>query len=559
MDFHVTIDFNDDLWFAKKEWTEELLRELIRAYARRGIKAIHWIDQGTIDDGIHDRGGYIDRLGTAWDFIQRVPRPLEVVADEAHRQGIKAYSVLKCFDLGFGMPWCVRPAGDPHDPPTGISFVGGEGVLAHRWIREHPDRRAKLHPALEEKLPRRPLRAIRIWNQSRELPQCAFALFGSENNRDYRRYTGPQKFNALLRRRRPPLFATAPQESFGPEAEFACVEFSGLDLHAPFMAVVPEQPCKLANTLSALAELEDDSGNTVAFTYGLVPVMDPENRTPGWRTAGIAFDAAIQTPVPGRGWTREYSGGRYTVDIGERGFVGLARGRNRYLAGVVELAYADTRQWLCNMASQALDFGCDGVDIRLTTHTESLDWENYGFGPPIAEEFKRRHGVDLLREPFDRASWRRLRGEYVDALLQEAGTQVRRRGKTFSVQLSNLFDTRAEDICFHEIYFDWKRWLTQRWMDIGNLNSFAFREPFYAAAVKLCHDMDVQLQMTPSMHSARDEDWQRDGPDLFDACIRDRFAAFNIYESASVARLEKGGIEFLCPSLWKLVEKYQKQ
>ena len=104
MDFHVTIDFNDDLWYAEQPWDEQKLREMVRAYAQRGIRALHWLDQGGIHDGIHDKGGYIDRLGTAWDFIQRVPDPLRVVANEAHRHGMRVYSVIKCFDLAAGCP-----------------------------------------------------------------------------------------------------------------------------------------------------------------------------------------------------------------------------------------------------------------------------------------------------------------------------------------------------------------------------------------------------------------------------------------------------------------------
>jgi len=50
MDFHVTIDFPDDLLGAEYEWSEELLRELVCAYARRGVTALHMQSPGYPED-----------------------------------------------------------------------------------------------------------------------------------------------------------------------------------------------------------------------------------------------------------------------------------------------------------------------------------------------------------------------------------------------------------------------------------------------------------------------------------------------------------------------------
>jgi sugar phosphate isomerase/epimerase len=554
MECHVTIDFNDDLWCAGQAWDEQKLRELVRVYAKRGIRGIHWLDQGGIGDGLYDRGAYVDRLGTAWDFIRAVPDPLRVIADEAHRADMRVFSVIKCFDLAAGMPWSVLPAGEAPQPPVGVSFIGGEGVWGHRWIREHPKLRAELHPALREKLPRKPIRTIRLWHDSPGLSGSSVKIRVSENNRAYGLYDGPRKISISDRRRKPPVFTPAPEAAYGAEGLYSCIEISELNIAAPFIAIELEG-APLANSLAALAELEDIDGNAAAFTYGLIPVITPENRAPDWRVAGIAFDGAIGTTIPGRGWTFTESGGRHRFELKASGFLGLARGRNDFLGGVVELAYPQTRQWLAAMAARAADAGCDGVDIRTTTHTESLDWENYGFGEPVIEELKRR-GADAAVSGFDRAAWRKLRGEYFEQLLNEVREVLHRKGKLLSVQLSNCFDTTPDQRCFHEIYFNWRKWCTERAMDVANLSSFRFAEPFYGEAVKLCQQNNIPLMMTVSMFWATDADWAKSGRELFDHCERDGVGVFNIYESASVLRLGENGFEFLCPALWAMVDEF---
>jgi hypothetical protein len=556
LQFHVTLDFNDDIWYGERTWDEETLRGLIRFYAERGVSGVHWIDYGTLADGMYDRGGYMDRLGTVNDFLRRVPNPLAVVADEAHRCGMRAYSVLKIFDLCGTMPWEMRPrAPDAHDSVK-LPLVGGETTYVHRWFTKHPEMRAELHPSLQERGSRRPVGTIRLWHDRPGLARTRFQLMVSDDNRSFRPYLGPLQLTIGERRRRAPVFAPAPTIAFADEAEATCVEFSALAIEAPYIAVEALEPTELGNTLAALVEVIDVDGRPVVFTHGLVPVQDPDVRTPDWRTCGIGFDGARGTDIPGRGWTFTQSGGRFRHAVGSAGFIGIARGRNNYLGGMVELAYPQARQWLVGCGSAALDAGCDGVDIRFTTHTESLDYENYGFGPPVIEAYRRRYGVDIAATACDRAAWRRLRGSFVDQLLAEMGEAVRGRGKELSVQLGMTQDRLPDETCMHEIFMDWRRWCRDRLMDIANLNSFRFAGSFYPEAVKLCHDLGVPMMMTPSMFSANDEAWAKDGRELFERCRSDGIDIFNIYESSTVVRLTREGFKELVPSLWRMVDEF---
>ena len=550
MDFHVTIDFNDDIWFADGPWNESLLRELIRTYAANGISTIHWIDNGGQDDGMYDPGTWMDRLAPASEFFRRVPRPLEVVADEARRLGLRTFAVLKVFDLAFGMPWASQTPAEAAPGPQ-LTHVGGVGCGLH-WIRQHPHVRSALHPSLQEALPRRPIETIRLWHENDQLAPGSWRLFVSSDNRNYHPYAGPVNVRQAVVRRRPPVFVTAPQRQRAEEGGFSCVEFSGLNLAAPFFAVEAVGQSDLANKLIALAEMTDVEGREVAFTYGLIP-MQKYGAKCDWRSDGIAFDAAYGTDILGRGWQMVSSGGGVRVSLGKSGFLGLARGRNDHLTGVLEPAYPEVRDWLTGLATRAIDQGCDGVDIRISTHTESLDWDNYGFNEPVLDEFRRRHGVDPATAPFDRAAWRRLRGEFFDAFLEQVSGAVRDRGGKLLAHLSDRFDQPVEEYAWYGIHFDWRKWLQRGWVDGATLDSFTFRERFYWEALVRCRSAGVPAILRPSMHSADDEAWRTYGNELIDRAVADGLAAFNIYESAAVTRLEGGKIRLQAPSLWERI------
>ncbi|HYF52184.1 MAG TPA: hypothetical protein VEJ63_22445, partial [Planctomycetota bacterium] len=290
----------------------------------------------------------------------------------------------------------------------------------------------------------------------------------------------------------------------------------------------------------------------------LSPVFDPENRNPDWRTSGIAYDAAYGTEIPGRGWTYVESGGRHRVEMKARNFIGIARGRNNYLAGFTELAYPEARKWLLGMAEQAIAFGVDGIDVRVTTHTESLDWENYGFGKPVVDEFKRRHGVDIANgEKFDRAAWRKLRGEYFTNFLGEIGERLRSRGKKLCVQLRDDQHRSAEEICYMEVFWDWQRWVRERMVDMVHLTKFYTNWDLFPRSAQLCRENDIELMYTAGI-SGRDEDWQRDGPIILERCKQNHIEILNFYETGGFVRLEENGLAYHMPSLWKDVREHSK-
>jgi len=557
MEFHVTFDFGDDILYAKRDWTEEYLREFVRGFAERGISAVHMLHT-------FDGARLISRDGDTryWDFMDRVNNPLAVVADECHKQGMKFIAVIKPNDRGGGMPFSPRPVTFNSKGELEQDFLGGKYRHGHPWVLEHQNMKPELQPALQEKEPRKPVGVLRLWHEGPNLKGTNFKIYFSKDNLEYFPYTGPQKLRISEQKRMPPVYAPYPERLFGPEGTFTCVEFSGLKLDAPFFAVEAEGGTELANTLSALTEMIDIDGKEAVFTYGLTPLIATlleQSQSENWKNNGIAFDAAKGSAVPGRGYHYMSSGGRHRHEVGKRAFIGFARGKNRYLRGVLELAYPEARAFCVKTAETALDSGADMVDIRLNSHEESLDWENYGFGGSIAAEYKKRYGKDITKEPFDRSLWRKLRGEYITQTIKEMGDAVRSRGKKVSVQLFTNFNHPAEELCWMEFFWDWKNWISSGLVDSATLAGFGFKQPFYREAIDSCRSAGVPLIMTPAAFDLDDAGWKEYGPEFFDHCEQDGFAAFNIYESSSVSLLDTDGIRFTCPSLWKMVGERKGQ
>src|SRR5262249_36198072 len=59
--------------------------------------------------------------------------------------------------------------------------------------------------------------------------------------------------------------------------------------------------------------------------------------------------------------------------------------------------------------------------------------DEFGFSPPIVDEFKKRHGVDIRTQRFNRKAWSRLRGEYLTQFFRELRAALGKKGPRISV------------------------------------------------------------------------------------------------------------------------------
>ena len=101
------------------------------------------------------------------------------------------------------------------------------------------------------------------------------------------------------------------------------------------------------------------------------------------------------------------------------------------------------------------------IDFRNEfSHPEFGD--QFGFGKPIVEEYKRRYGVDILREQFDLEKWRRLCGEYLTQFIRELGRMAAARKKEFLVGIPQGDYLGLPNSNMH---VDWRTWVRERLVD----------------------------------------------------------------------------------------------
>ena len=61
----------------------------------------------------------------------------------------------------------------------------------------------------------------------------------------------------------------------------------------------------------------------------------------------------------------------------------------------------------------------DGISFLTYAENFSQRYEDeFGYGAPIVEEFRKEYGVDIRREEFDRDAWRQMRGRHVTQFLR---------------------------------------------------------------------------------------------------------------------------------------------
>lgn len=154
----------------------------------------------------------------------------------------------------------------------------------------------------------------------------------------------------------------------------------------------------------------------------------------------------------------------------------------RTQGGPLEFCYPEARKVaVTELTDQVVRNGYDGLVLYTYVENMSLRYlDEFGFNEPIVEEFKRRHGVDIRTQLFDKGVWAKLRGEYVTQFLKELNQSLLRRGKKLGVYLNPndthlpaIWNTSAgKIITAGHIYMDWERWVKEGFVDELTLGPF---------------------------------------------------------------------------------------
>jgi len=103
--------------------------------------------------------------------------------------------------------------------------------------------------------------------------------------------------------------------------------------------------------------------------------------------------------------------------------------------GPIEFAYPEARQAMADYLTKYVVEGkYDGISFLTYAENFSQRYEDeFGYGAPIVEEFRKKYGVDIRRDEFDRDAWRQMRGSHVTQFLRLLKKQLAAHGKQIAV------------------------------------------------------------------------------------------------------------------------------
>lgn len=84
---------------------------------------------------------------------------------------------------------------------------------------------------------------------------------------------------------------------------------------------------------------------------------------------------------------------------------------------------------------ELVERGAEGIIFDMGSH--QLGWwppgygnpqaDSFGFNPPVVEEFRRRYGVDVLKDAFDKKQWYALHGEFFSQFLRRVKGEIKEK------------------------------------------------------------------------------------------------------------------------------------
>ncbi|MDA0831896.1 MAG: HEAT repeat domain-containing protein [Planctomycetota bacterium] len=103
--------------------------------------------------------------------------------------------------------------------------------------------------------------------------------------------------------------------------------------------------------------------------------------------------------------------------------------------GPIEFAYPEARQAMADyLTKYVVDGDYDGIAFLTYAENFSQRYEDeFGYSEPIVKEFKKKYGVDIRTEEFDKEAWRTMRGGHITEFLRLLKKQLSTHGKKVAV------------------------------------------------------------------------------------------------------------------------------
>ena len=157
----------------------------------------------------------------------------------------------------------------------------------------------------------------------------------------------------------------------------------------------------------------------------------------------------------------------------------LPSGQRRYWGGCLCYLYPEARKYRIDMCRELVEkYNVDGVAYSHRSHSVFSGWQkqidNYGFNEPVVAEYRKRYGVDIRTQAFDRKKWAAIRGEGLTQLVRETHAYLSSVGKEFhmmanpgpnSLVADFPYFVTARPMFFNKLDFAWQTWVNEGLID----------------------------------------------------------------------------------------------
>ena len=565
-----TVDFPDDVRYGR--YSIERLIEMMDRLKGMGVTRVYWLYYGDVDPESNWAGNIFPRMQYGQEAIDDFGEPIRAAVPLAHERGIELYGVLKPYNTGTSMS---TPEGSPNYTGQGLQRIGGEVVDAIPFTLNHPYTRMKRRTAPDlEELESVPVTKIKLFKADDSPTRV-----GAEN---IEMWTSPDNYRyerKNLSFEASELVGPSPKEVidyYGDVvttrgAPVRTLTLEGLDLTDKYILVttgVTEGEPDFINTAVGMIEVYGSGDSPLPIVVATRSGMGHTTRN--FRNEGLDFDNGFgpqqffldvdngaDLPFEDRGnWWRQTSTG---------GVIAFARGVNKYIPAMPCEVYPEVRKLWDGWVDRIIDAGVDGLDIRVSHHGSLVNEPyEYGFNEPVVDEFVNRYGHTPTDSEEDIRLLSELRGEHFTDFIQETSGKVQTAGKKMQVHLHT--EAFRDDACHGQmmgfpanIYFDWKRWLNDGMVDGITLRtswfealespsedqafrarlSYRLDDPVVEDALETAKRLGIPAYLNRYVDRAIGIDEYVE--DLETTFHDDRFAGFDVYEFAHLARPLPGG------------------
>lgn len=516
--FQGTYDWPDHI--LNVPYGPEDLQEEIKWYRKNGLERVYWLDNNNICLNAN-----IKKLGfsEAAENLEKTTEKfgtsdhLQSAVDSAHNAGLEFITLFKPFEKALG-------------------FVKADILKKPEFfMRRNPDWKRNIDY---------PIRTIRLYqrdNRSFPVSEEQIVIWQEIDGR-WSRVQSEFQINERVQERAEYLWFPSGKVDTGESREVRCMEISGLELKGTKVClefINCDENCEIRNREYMLAELIDNSGNEVQWSF--------------W-----CYENSSKNKIDSDGkWWQEWNGSKHQacwarLDSDNQRLLNLKNSSialefnleiSETIEGVLDPGFKEAREFWLDYLSRGINAGADGVGLRIAHHNGVDDWSAYMFAEPILNAFREQKGRNPEATMEDFTLVRQIRGAFYTDFIREAKAMTEKHEKKLILHLENRMLVPAEVDNYTQIFWDWRTWIQEKLCDEIDLKYIGPNCPdTYQEIIPLARQNGIKVNYITATPEPRSKPRSINEAPLFaEQAIKGGLDGINLYELWLYRRMTKFG------------------